>query len=153
MKYFHFSFSELEYKHYLYTWCQQGCPQESAFKILFIVENSLRKVPILQSSFIVPVMGTCSCCASSFPHFSLQSSSKHSMEILIPYILSSWNRKNLKWGKKREQKGGLGTWDATLRYVLNVEGKCLIFKQQFKNIFDKLNKRQIHFTILTLLSW
>lgn len=33
MKYFHFPFSELEYKHYLYTWCQQGCPQEAASKV------------------------------------------------------------------------------------------------------------------------
>lgn len=134
MKYFHFSFSELEYKHYLYTWCQQGSSQESAFKIFFIVKNSLRKVSVWQSSFIVPVRRTCSCCASSFPHFSLQLSSKQAMEIWIPWIsciLPLWSR---KISSRRKRKSEREAWRPEMLGCFNMCIKCRRKISYFKTI-------------------
>lgn len=129
MQYFHFSFSEPKYKHYLYTWCQQGCPQEFFyFYIFFLMQKTgSGKVSVLQYSSIVPVTGMCSCCASSFSQFSLQSLlSKWGIGIWISHTLSLWNNKI--WGGKRGKRVGEGEFEMLHQHM------CCNWKEIFFNL-------------------
>jgi len=86
------------------------------------------KVSVLQYLFIVPVMGMCSCCASSFSQFSLQSlSSKRGIGIWISHILSLWNSKI--WGGKRKKGwGGEGEFEVLHQHM------CWNWKENFFNL-------------------